>query len=77
MAIAGALARALLQLKRYLERAPPRELRLRHHRPPLVFTDGFFEPATESRPARGGVGGVLFDPSDMALLWFSVQLSPD
>jgi len=50
----------LLTFITYLSAAPPREIRLEHSSPPLLFTDGACE-EIEGR-TTASIGGIIFDP---------------
>ena len=63
------LLNALRNLKEHLLNAKPREIRADHRLPPLVFTDGAFEPSPSGRP-RGSFGGVLLDRASSSFLFF-------
>ena len=68
------LAQALFNLRRHLLCARPREVRLSHPHPPLVFVDGAFETDKDGVNV-GSIGGLILDPVDMAYEFFSLQLS--
>ena len=63
------LLNALRNLKEHLLNAKPREIRAVHRLPPLVFTDGAFEPSPSGRP-RGSFGGILLDRTSGSYLFF-------
>ena len=72
---AGPLAQALGHLREHLLRARPREIRLVHGLPPLIFIDGSFDTGDDGKP-RGGIGGIILDPKDMIYESFSLALAP-
>ena len=71
--VEGELARALFDLRKHLLEASPREVRLQHDAPPILLTDGSFEPGPAGRPI-GGIGAVLLDPADGSYLYFQAVI---
>lgn len=74
--VKGQLARSLYNLRRHLVGARPREVRVAHPAPPLLFVDGAFETDSAGNP-QGSIGGVLLDPLDAAFEFFRMTLAAE
>ena len=75
VSIRGQLAVALFNLRQHLLTSRPREIRVDHKNPPLIFTDGAFEHSTDGVP-HGGIGGILVDFAADRYEYFSLNLKP-
>ena len=74
VAVKGWLAHTLFNLRRHLLEARPREIRVSHPSPPLLFVDGAFEP-DEVQGHVGSIGGILLDPIDFTYSFFRARIS--
>ena len=74
ISIQGELARALFSLRQHLLGARPREIRVAHRHPPVLFVDGAFETADDGSYI-GSIGAVIYDPIDKACELFRLSVS--
>ena len=69
------LASALRVLAAALQGTPPRTIRVHHHRPFVLFSDGAFEGSPGSYVAT--LGAVLLDPLAREVLYFGAELGQE